>query len=149
MIIGMRGYCGIGIVGGKTPENLGMLWRSAHTLGASFIFTAGARYKEHPTDTMKSTRHVPLFEYEELGQLSRPRGSELVAVEKTEDFEEIPSLVGFRHPQRAVYVLGAEDDGLSTEALALCDHLVQIPSTSSLNVAVAGSIVLYDRLAKA
>ena len=46
-------------------------------------------------------------------------------------------------------LLGAEDHGLSKAALARCQHLVQLPGRASLNVAVAGSIVLYDRHAKA
>ena len=36
-----QGYFGIGIQNGKTPENLGVLWRSAQNFGASFIFTIG------------------------------------------------------------------------------------------------------------
>ena len=32
-------FFGIGIQNGKTPENLGVLWRSAQNLGASYIFT--------------------------------------------------------------------------------------------------------------
>ena len=34
-------FFGIGIQNGKTPENLGVLWRTAQNLGASFIFTIG------------------------------------------------------------------------------------------------------------
>ena len=34
-------YFGIGIQNGKTPENLGVLWRTAQNMGASFIFTIG------------------------------------------------------------------------------------------------------------
>jgi len=37
-------FFGIGIQNGKTPENLGVLWRTAQNLGASFIFTIGKRY---------------------------------------------------------------------------------------------------------
>ena len=52
------------------------------------------------------------------------------------------------HPERAVYLLGSETDGLSPEALEHCADVVQIPGEFSLNVSVAGSIVLYDRLLK-
>jgi tRNA G18 (ribose-2'-O)-methylase SpoU len=147
MIIGMRGYCGIGIMTGKTPENTGMLWRSAHVLGADFIFTIGARYRTQVSDTMRSARHVPLWEFEDLEQLQscQPAGSELVAVEM---MEEAAELEGFRHPQRAIYLLGAEDVGLPLDAMANADWAVRIPGERSLNVAVAGSIVLYDRLSK-
>ncbi|RZJ99745.1 MAG: TrmH family RNA methyltransferase, partial [Flavobacterium sp.] len=40
---------------------------------------------------------------------------------------------------------GAEDHGLSSKVIARCHHLVKFKSQKSLNVAVAGSIVMYDR----
>lgn len=48
-------------------------------------------------------------------------------------------------PERTVIVIGAEGRGLRRLVRDRCDHLVQIPmcaGTDSLNVAVAGSIVL-------
>lgn len=92
--MGMRGYCGIGIYAPKMPVNVGVLWRSAQLMGASFIFTIGARYK------------------------------------------------------RAVYILGSEDTGLPTGVLGFCQPIIQLPGAMSMNVAVAGSIVLYDRMQK-
>ena len=47
---------------------------------------------------------------------------------------------------RTVMVLGNESDGIPPEALALLDRVVEIPMVGtghSLNVAVAGSLVLY------
>ena len=44
-------------------------------------------------------------------------------------------------------VLGAEDTGISTDVLKLCDTLVAIPEfgqTNSLNVSVAGGIMIYE-----
>jgi tRNA G18 (ribose-2'-O)-methylase SpoU len=58
------------------------------------------------------------------------------------------SLVSFDHPDRAIYLLGAEDRGLSQEALEISDHIVEIPTKYCLNVASTGSIILYDRLSK-
>ena len=56
----------------------------------------------------------------------------------------------FEHPHNAVYILGSEDAGLPPSILSACHEVVSIPSErySSYNVASAGSIVLYDRLAK-
>jgi dTMP kinase len=48
------------------------------------------------------------------------------------------------HPKRAVYVLGAEDYGIPEEIMKGYQK-VFIDTTFCLNVAVAGSIVLYDR----
>ena len=74
----------------KTIGNVGGLWRSAHALGASLLFTIQDRF-----------------------------------------------------PPQARRDLIAADP-----ALALCDDLVQIPMPRSLNVAVTGAVVMYDRLAK-
>ena len=54
----------------------------------------------------------------------------------------------YKHPAPAVYILGAEDHGLTNAAAALCRDLVVIPAAYCLNVAVAGSLVMYDRAAK-
>ena len=67
----------------------------------------------------------------------------LVGIELLEDAVDLPS---FRHPLNAAYVLGPERAGLSPALLARCDHVVKIPTRFSLNLAVAGALVLYDRL---
>lgn len=141
----MRGYYGIGIVGSKTPANVGTLWRSAGNLGAAFIFTVGKRYPKQASDTIKAWKHIPLFEVDEFDELPIPRDCQVVGIEQTERSKPLPQFV---HPERAIYLLGAEDQGLSLELMAQCESLVEIPSEYCLNVAVAGSIVLYDRSAK-
>ena len=142
-----RGYFGIGIHCPKITKNIGTLWRTAHILDADFMFIIGKRYETMSTDTRKSWRHVPLFEYPdyETFRSSLPKGSKLVGIELDE--QSVP-LATYSHPQRAVYLLGAEDFGLPPEVIATCDDIVQIPGKASLNVSVAGSIVIYDRLLK-
>lgn len=140
-----RGYFAVGIYCGKTPQNTGMLWRSAQALGAAFVFTVGCRYLKYDrTDTTKAAQHVPLFHFADMGELSRhlPHACELIGVELTDD---AASIRGFTHPERAVYLLGAEDRGLSKEALAACKRVVVLPGRYCFNVAVAGSLVMYDR----
>lgn len=142
-----RGYFGIGIVGSKTPINVGTLWRSAGILGASFIFTAGRRYPHQASDTIKAWRHVPFFEFDTSDELftAIPKGCVPIAVEMCERAKPLQTLV---HPERAVYILGAEDTGVPQRVLDRCAYVVSIPGGHSLNVAVAGSIVAYDRVAK-
>lgn len=144
-----RGYFGIGIEAGKTAENLGTLWRSAHAMGAAFIFTVGARYPRQASDTTKAWRHIPLHEYDDVSSFwtSIPRECDVIGIDCGQGRPR--PLTTFRHPERAVYVLGAEDRGLSKEMLVRIGPLVEIPTTYCLNVATAGSLVMYDRLAKA
>jgi len=83
-----------------------------------------------------------------------PETAELVGVEGPRDayggrlWWTLPSFV---HPEAAVYLLGAEDSGLPPDVRSMCERLVEIPTKKpySLNVACAGSIVMYDRIAKA
>lgn len=142
-----RGFFGIGIQNTKTEQNIGTLWRSASIMGASFIFTVGKRYKKQASDTMKSWRHIPLYNYENLEDFykSLPYDCRLIGVEL--DDKSIP-ISEFKHPERCIYLLGAEDSGLSQDAILKCHKLIQLPGDHCLNVAVAGSIVMYDRIFK-
>lgn len=141
----IRGYVGVGVFEPKTSVNVGTLWRSAHAFGADFLFTIGARYSHQPSDTTKAARHVPLWAFDEFRDFlnAMPIESTLVAVELAD--ESIP-LTRFEHPERAIYLLGAEDYGLPLNVLDNCPLAVNVPGAARcLNVATAGSIVLYDR----
>jgi len=142
-----QGFFGIGIQNGKTPENLGVLWRSAQNMGASYIFTIGNRYAKQACDTHKAVGAMPYFHYDDFEQFYKnmPKGAMLVGVEL--DDRAVP-LETFEHPRRCVYLLGAEDHGLSNLAIEKSHHLVKFDTPLSLNVAVAGSIVMYDRGSK-
>ena len=141
-----RGFFAIGIEHSKTEKNVGMLWRTASLYDAAFVFTIGHRYQRSKSDTTHVSRHRPLFHFEDIDDLYThlPHGVELVGVELDERAHQLGSYV---HPESAVYLLGAEDHGLSGEAMRACDHFLQVPypSAYSMNVAVAGSIVMYDR----
>lgn len=140
-----RGYYGIGVYHSKTEINIGTLWRSAHLYDADFIFTIGRRYKKQPADTTNAALHVPLYNYISFDDFYKnmPLGCQLVCVEQDEKSKSLPD---FYHPERAIYLLGAEDYGLPKEILK-SHQIIQIPTEKdfSMNVAVAGSIVMYDR----
>lgn len=142
----MRGYFGIGVYHPKTEANIGTLWRSAHLFGASLIFTIGRRYKRQASDTTNAANHIPIMHYDDMEAFmaARPHGAPLVGIELGGQ----PLDANYAHPERAVYLLGSEDHGLPPEVLALCQRVVTIETPYSLNVAVAGSIVLFDRAQK-
>ena len=142
-----NGFYGIGIVHGRHDHNIGTLWRSAYIMGASFIFTVGRAYKQQTSDVVNAWAKIPLYHYETIDDLKKhlPYSTRLIAVELDE--RSIP-LETFEHPERAIYILGNEINGLSKSVLSACHDIVQLPGSISLNVSVAGSIVLYDRVAK-
>jgi tRNA(Leu) C34 or U34 (ribose-2'-O)-methylase TrmL len=140
-----RGYFGIGIYGAKFESNAGVLWRASTNLGADYTFTIGARYQRTRTDTLKSYAHTPLFEYDEFSQFFVPKASRLIAAEIV---PEAQNLLDFKHPERATYLLGAEDSGLPPEVLERADDIIQIPSTHCLNVSMTGVVIMWDRIMK-
>jgi len=140
-----RGYFAIGVERVSKPMNLGNLMRSAYGFGASFVFTIGAdsRAFEAKSDTSKAAEHLPAYHWADISEMQLPRHCKLVGVELLDEAFELPS---FRHPTRAAYVLGPEKGSLSPGLIAQCDYVVKIPTSFCINVAMAGAVVMYDRI---
>lgn len=141
-----RGFFGIGVEGISKPMNVGNLLRSAHAFGASFFFTVAPAVDVRgmgASDTSDAFGHLPFYSFEKPADLLLPAKTSLVAVELLPDAVDLPS---FRHPQRAVYVLGPEGGNVSSDMLARCDHAIKIPMKFCINVGVAGALVMYDRM---
>lgn len=141
-----RGYFGVAVWHPKTAANVGSLWRTAQTYDASFLATVGCRYRHQASDTMRSPFSVPLHHYADMPDLldHLPHACRVVGVELDDRAKPLDE---YTHPRTALYLLGAEDHGLSEAVLAQCHEVVSIPAPQprSLNVAVAGSIVIADR----
>jgi tRNA (guanosine-2'-O-)-methyltransferase len=77
-------------------------------------------------------------------QEQRSAGARIVGIELAEEAVRLADLPPAR--QRTIAVLGHEKTGIPPEAVDLLDVAVEIPmigTGASLNVAVAGSLVLY------
>lgn len=146
----IRGFYGIGVYNPKHSVNGNVLYRSAFNFNAAFVFTVGCRYKSSAADTTKTYRHIPLFHYASIDDflVSKPKESVLVGVELSYRSRKLDH--NYVHPERAVYLLGSEDYGVPDLILEKCDHVLQIPCASkeSLNLGVAGSILMWDRFIK-
>ncbi len=135
----------IGIYQSKRIYNLGTLWRTAYQLGAAGVFTIGRRYERQPSDPFVVERQIPLRNFENFDQFlaQRPINTILVGIEMGGT-----PLSHFDHPPQAIYLLGAEDFGLPNVVLDKCNCIVSLEAMvkASYNLAVAGSIVMYDRV---
>lgn len=141
-----RGYFGIGVEGVSKSANVGALLRTAHAFDAAFCFTLGAGFDSRAArlaDTSDTASHLPFWRFPSAEAMDLPQGCALVGIEITDDAALLPS---FRHPLNAAYILGPERSSLSPATLARCKHVVRIPTRFSLNLSVAGALVLYDRL---
>lgn len=140
-------FFGIGIYHPKREVNVGSLYRTAASLGATFTFQIGSRFTLQSSNTCQSWKFIPHFVYDSIESWHKaiPYDTVPIAVELTDS--AIP-LTNYQHPHRAIYVLGAEDHGLNDQILDICRDTIIIPGEFCLNVAIAGSIVIYDRISK-
>ena len=134
--------------------NLGTLLRTCDAVGACMAVPRTPHYKEALArgDTLHRRPHMHWAKGGAIAWLERERqqGARIVAVELADDAIPLPLLEPAR--VRTVVVLGHEHHGVPDEAWELIDDVVQIPMIgrgSSLNVAVAGSLVLYRLAAMA
>jgi len=139
------GYVGVGIYNGRRTYNFGALVRTARVFGADFVFSVGHR---NPTETssVRAELTTPVFHFETLSLFvaSIPANAHLVCVELAADAVDIRT---YAHPPRAVYLLGPEDGALPGDIMRQHDTVV-LPGAYPLNVAMAATVVLYDRLLK-
>lgn len=142
----IRGYFGLGVEGVSKPMNFGALLRTAHAFHASFAFGIACAFdakEARLADTSDALGHLPVQLYDKVENFEMPLGCKLVGIEITPEAINLPS---FTHPPAAAYVLGAERDSLSPELQARCDYIIRIPTKFCINLAVAGAIVIYDRM---
>jgi tRNA (guanosine-2'-O-)-methyltransferase len=137
--------------GVMTPVNVGSIVRLAAAYGASPLWLAGATaHPSHPgarKTAMGTDRFVEVVgdvTMADAAAQARVEGFRVVGVELATGavpFHEL-ELTG-----DTCLVLGNEDHGLSSAALAACDSLAYLPlvgRVGSLNVATAAAIALYE-----
>lgn len=128
--------------------NLGTLLRTCDAVGACMAVPATDHYRAALArgDTLATRPHIHWLDRPKLDWIEheRARRSVVLAVELAEDAIPLPRLEPAR--RTTVVLLGHEHNGVPDEAWPLIDDVVEIPMVGqgkSLNVAVAGSLVLY------
>jgi TrmH family RNA methyltransferase len=119
------------------PGNVGTLLRSADAFGAGVALSSGCADPTGPKAlraSMGALFRVPIVPFDEAAgrriALVPHGGTPLAQLELSAEI---------------VFVLGAERDGLPDEVLERCDVQASIPQHGeSLNVAMAGTIALYE-----
>jgi tRNA(Leu) C34 or U34 (ribose-2'-O)-methylase TrmL len=137
----------VGLINPKNVSNVGGVIRASHCFDATKILYTGIRYDRAArfhTDTKNANASIPLQHTSDIFD-HIPTGFSLVCVELAIGATALPR---FRHPDHAVYVFGPEDGTLSQDTVNRADAVVFIPAQSSLNLAAAVNVVLYDRQMK-
>lgn len=133
--------------------NVGALFRSADGVCASGVyltgFTGQPPRREISRVALGAEENVPWhYERDTLAVIAmlRRNGIQVVALEQTPLSVDYTAF-SYRLP--VAVVVGHEVDGVRPETVAACDGAVQLPmrgQKASLNVSVAGGIMLYHLL---
>jgi tRNA (guanosine-2'-O-)-methyltransferase len=128
--------------------NLGTLLRTCDAVGACMAVPNSPHYHQalERGDTLIRRPHIHWLTGPKQAwvESERQRGSTIMAVELAEDATPLTRLNPAR--SRTVVLLGHEQHGVPEEVWPSIDEVVEIPMVgrgASLNVAVAGSLVLY------
>jgi len=147
-----RGLRPMAIAGWNTSKehNVGSLVRTAHAVAAEEVVLVGDR--EWNVEAARTaelyTTVTRVADLEAFRSHLADRLWNLVAVEID---DRAVNLFEAEYPDRPCFLLGAEVGGVPEPLLREAALVVQIPQwglVPSLNLAVAGSIVLYDYMAR-
>jgi TrmH family RNA methyltransferase len=138
----------LAIEGARSPGNIGTLLRTCLAVGARGVFALGDVDLHDPGCVRATMGALPALELArvssaELGAIARRSRARIIGTSPlgTHDFRQ----ASYARP--AIIAVGCERKGLSGALQRACDVLVRIPmrgALDSLNLAVAGSLVLYE-----
>jgi TrmH family RNA methyltransferase len=143
------GLCWIVLEKVRSPGNLGTLIRTSEAVGGAGFILLGQTIDPFDPQVVRASMASLLkqrFIRTQLPHLRRwiehhrPQG---VGASAEGEWE----LHQFPYPRTTLLFLGEERKGLTPSQRQLCDRLVRIPmvgETDSLNLAVAGSLMLYE-----
>lgn len=145
----------VALDGIRSPGNLGTILRTADGFGCAGTLLVGETTDQYHPECVKASMgtlfSVPVARFESSEHFAawcRERRLALVTT-SCRARDDITGIAAY--PRPAVLLLGAEATGLPPAALAAGHLQVRIPmrgSASSLNVAVAAGILLYDIMSK-
>ena len=132
----------------RSPGNVGTLLRTCLAVGARGVFAIGD-VDLHDPGCVRATMgalhglHLARVDTETLVRIARRSSARIVGTSPAAhaDFRRVS------YRGAAIVAVGSERRGMSDGLLRACDVLVRIPMSGrvdSLNLAVAGSLVLYE-----
>lgn len=143
---GMYLYCD----GVADPGNAGTLIRCADAAGASGVVFSGGSVDIYNPKTVRATMgslfHLPIYTDRDGDFIDKMKKASyrVISGALTHDAKDYRQV---SYPKNTVIVVGNEANGISEDTLAKSDDTVIIPivgKAESLNVAVAGSILMYE-----
>ncbi|MDB9743957.1 RNA methyltransferase [Fibrobacterales bacterium] len=137
----------IGLTNPQSPSNVGGVLRAAGCYQADKVCYTGVRYDtamKFSSNTQKEGRNIPISWTEDfLSDLEED--VKIICVDFIEGAIPLPE---FKHPEKAIYIFGAEDGTVLQDVIDKADAAVYVPTVGCMNLAASVNVLLYDRLAK-
>lgn len=137
----------------RSMHNVGAIFRTADAFLVEKVVLCGITpqppHREIHKAALGATESVEWCYFntiEEALSVLKTEGYFIVGVEQTTGSQMITEFK-FDNSQKYALVLGNEVEGISDEALPLCDNFLEIPQLGtkhSLNVSVCGGIVMWE-----
>ncbi|SMH49772.1 SpoU rRNA Methylase family protein [Rathayibacter oskolensis] len=125
--------------------NIGSIVRSANAFGASSVHIVGRR-RWNKRGAMVTDRYQHVQHHETVADLVQWSADEEVALIAIDNVPGSVPLETYRLPERCVLLFGQEGPGLSEEAIAASDAVVEITqfgSTRSINASAAAAVAMH------
>lgn len=142
-------FCWTAVSRIRSSGNFGTLLRTSAATGAGGFILIGNQIDAFDPNVVRATmgaifkQAIVRTTAEEFQKWIKTHGWQVVGASPTgaDDYDKI------RYPSPTILMLGNERTGLTSDERLFCQKLVRIPmteGTDSLNVAVAGSLLLYE-----
>jgi len=137
----------------RSAQNIGAIFRTADAFACESIILTGISALPPHKDILKTalgaTQSVNwqyLDNTKDAIELLKSKGYRIIAIEQTPGATLLQD-VNFGHQSKQAFIVGNEVEGVSQEAISLCDEVIEIPQAGvkkSINVAIAASIVMWS-----
>ena len=135
----------------RSPGNFGTLIRTSEAVGGAGFILIGNRIDPFDANVIRAgmggifRQKFVRTNYSQLARWMRRHACKAIGASPDGAFD----LHRFDYPSSNLIFLGEERQGLNSQQRELCKHLVRIPmqgEADSLNLAVAGSLLMYEVL---
>ena len=137
----------------RSAQNIGAIFRTADAFACDSIILTGISATPPHKDILKTALGATLsvnWHYfdntKDAIELLRSNGYRIIAIEQAPGATLLQD-VNFGHHPKQAFIVGNEVEGVSPEAISLCDEVFEIPQAGvkkSINVAIAASIVMWS-----
>lgn len=131
----------------QDPGNLGTLIRTALAFGVEKIVTSFDTVDFYNEKVIRASQGaifaIPLFKKDLSGEINSLKEKKIPVIATA--LKGAVSIKDYKASAQYALLLGSEGQGVKSELLKLCDTVVKIPikDIDSLNVAIAGAIILW------